>query len=79
MVLVWSVDKPLPEYTWSQDSEDIHIQFTVSATVQKADVYFTLTADHLEFGIKNGVVLLKGALHAETDVEGSTWTIDGQK
>ncbi|XP_067652327.1 nudC domain-containing protein 1-like [Haliotis asinina] len=78
----WEVvgrDDKLPEYTWTQDNEDIHVQFTVPTTVSKADIYLTLSADHVDFGVKNSTVLLKGALHNEVDVEASTWTIEGQR
>ncbi|XP_041376317.1 nudC domain-containing protein 1-like [Gigantopelta aegis] len=69
----------IPRYTWSQDSEDINIQFTVPAGVVKADIFLNLQADHIEFGVKNGLTLLKGQVHDRVDVEASTWTIQGQR
>ena len=69
----------LPEYTWSQTSEDVTVQFTVPSGVTKADIHLSLTPDHIEFGIKNSKALLKGHMHGPVDVEGSTWTIQGQR
>ncbi|KAK3085443.1 hypothetical protein FSP39_003362 [Pinctada imbricata] len=74
-----TIESALPEYTWCQESEDITVQFTVPAGMTKADIYLTLTSDHIDFGIKNGKALLKGHLHGPVDVEGSTWTIQEQR
>ena len=69
----------IPRYTWSQDGEDVHMQFTVPAGIARADVFLNLQADHVEFGVKNGLTMLKGQVHDRVDVDASTWTIDGQR
>lgn len=68
-----------PEYTWSQNTEEVTAQFTLPSGLTKADVYYTLSHDYIDFGIKNGKHLLKGQLHADVEVESSTWTIQNQR
>ncbi|KAK6185537.1 hypothetical protein SNE40_007746 [Patella caerulea] len=68
-----------PRYTWSETEEDITVLFTVPLGISKADIYLTLTHDHIEFGIKNSSMLLDGDLCCHVDVEASTWTIQGQR
>lgn len=68
-----------PEYTWSQNTEEVTAQFTLPSGLTKADVYYTLSHDYIDFGIKNGKHLLKGQLHADVEVESSTWTIQKQR
>lgn len=73
------VEERPPVYTWLQTQDDVSVQFTVPATVTKADIYFNLKTSFIEFGVKNGSELLKGPLHSAVDVESSTWTIEGQR
>ncbi|XP_061163412.1 nudC domain-containing protein 1-like isoform X2 [Saccostrea echinata] len=72
-------EKPEPEYTWSQNSEEVTALFTLPSGLTKADVYFILSHDFIDFGIKNGNHLLKGQLFGDIDVEGSTWKIQDQR
>ncbi|CAG2211176.1 unnamed protein product [Mytilus edulis] len=67
-----------PEYTWNQNAEDVNIQFTVPEGTKKSDIYMTLTHNKVNFGIKNGKVLLEGMLHGFVDVDGSTWIMEKQ-
>lgn len=82
LFLTWMCDFDYctePEYTWSQNTEEVTAQFTLPSGLTKADVYYTLSHDYIDFGIKNGKHLLKGQLHADVEVESSTWTIQNQR
>ncbi|XP_048756118.1 nudC domain-containing protein 1-like isoform X2 [Ostrea edulis] len=68
-----------PEYTWSQNAEEVTAQFTLPTGLTKADIYFSLSFDFIDFGIKNGKHLLKGQLFRDVEVEASTWTIQNQR
>ncbi|XP_078338907.1 nudC domain-containing protein 1-like isoform X2 [Crassostrea virginica] len=72
-------DKKEPEYTWSQNTEEITALFTLPSGLTKADIYYTLSHDYIDFGIKNGKHLLKGQLYGDVEVETSTWTIQNQR
>lgn len=72
------ISESCPEYTWNQNAEDVNIQFTVPEGTKKSDIYMTLTHNKVNFGIKNGKVLLEGMLHGFVDVDGSTWIMEKQ-
>ena len=42
-----------PDHTWLQTKEDVTVQFTVPESTTKANIYLTLSTDHIDFGIKN--------------------------
>ena len=79
MIIHMFSDPRPPDHTWLQTKEDVTVQFTVPENTTKANIYLTLSTDHIDFGIKNSAPLLKGPLHESVDVDGCTWTIDGQR
>ncbi|CAH1779692.1 unnamed protein product [Owenia fusiformis] len=73
------IPAPPPAYTWSQTEEDVTLTFTLPPGTNKPDVYYKLSRGRIELGIKNGEELLVGDLHDAVDIDGSTWTLEGQR
>lgn len=63
------------EYIWLQNIEEVTVQFILFSGLIKADVYYILVYDYIDFGIKNGKYLLKGQFYVDVEVEFSIWII----
>ncbi len=65
-----------PLYTWHETSEDVTVLLTVGPTVTKPDIWYKLTPEKIELGVKNEPMLLDGELCGAVDTDGSTWMLD---
>ena len=63
------------EYSWTQNSDTVVVNFSIPYPVKSRDVVFSLTSKDISLGLMDGLVLIRGKLHGQVDVEGCTWIL----
>lgn len=70
-----SCENLIPEYTWTQNSDTVVVNFAVPYPIKPPDVIFSLTSKDISLGLKDGLVFIKGKLHGQVDIDGCAWIL----
>jgi hypothetical protein len=71
-------EKKPPLYVWTQDAEEINVQFALAEQINRSDVLYNLTSQNVGVEIK-GVKVLSGRLEGTVHLDSSTWTIQDNR